>query len=342
MSHFYEIEPSPENYWRAIILFGRNTTSYKFALAKALLDLSKTGENRFDIDRLAKPYAAHLCEHLKRHPKQGTNSSSNFLKRLREYNIGKLSHEEVIEQTVRHGFRHVLDAFHNVHSNKINTLFFVDERKSGKGILLTDDFLKLRETLQFSNLSDETEARWQLVESAWENNISKNLMLMSYEKETEKLIGITKLRRINVTSARHALNGYQKGRCFYCYREISIAKNSDNLTDVDHFYPNRLKMCDVSKPVDGVANLVLACRECNRGVGGKFDQLPSVELLERLYKRNEYLISSSHPLRETLISQTGNTAEKRQQFLQAAHSCASLTLGSHKKWNPKPQGVAIF
>ena len=38
MSEFYEIEPSLENYWRAIILFGRNVASYKFALAKALIE----------------------------------------------------------------------------------------------------------------------------------------------------------------------------------------------------------------------------------------------------------------------------------------------------------------
>ena len=29
-----------ENYWRGLILFGKNSTSYKFALAKALLEKS--------------------------------------------------------------------------------------------------------------------------------------------------------------------------------------------------------------------------------------------------------------------------------------------------------------
>ncbi len=29
----------PEDYWRAIVLYGRNVQSYKFALAAALLDL---------------------------------------------------------------------------------------------------------------------------------------------------------------------------------------------------------------------------------------------------------------------------------------------------------------
>ncbi len=39
MSSFYQVEPTLENYWRAIVLFGENTASYKFAFAKALYDL---------------------------------------------------------------------------------------------------------------------------------------------------------------------------------------------------------------------------------------------------------------------------------------------------------------
>ena len=33
---FVSVEPTLSDYWRAIVLFGRNTTSYKFALAKTL------------------------------------------------------------------------------------------------------------------------------------------------------------------------------------------------------------------------------------------------------------------------------------------------------------------
>ena len=36
---FLEVLPSVENYWRALILFGRNVASYKFALGKVLLEL---------------------------------------------------------------------------------------------------------------------------------------------------------------------------------------------------------------------------------------------------------------------------------------------------------------
>ena len=38
---FSEYKPNDENYWRSVILFGRNVASYKFALAKALLELAE-------------------------------------------------------------------------------------------------------------------------------------------------------------------------------------------------------------------------------------------------------------------------------------------------------------
>jgi hypothetical protein len=39
MNSLTEVHPSLDNYWRAIILFGRNVASYKFALGKSLLEM---------------------------------------------------------------------------------------------------------------------------------------------------------------------------------------------------------------------------------------------------------------------------------------------------------------
>ncbi|MBP6117296.1 MAG: hypothetical protein KA498_11740, partial [Neisseriaceae bacterium] len=78
--------------------------------------------------------------------------------------------------------------------------------------------------------------------------------------------------------------------------------------------------------LDGIWNLVLSCPSCNRGEGGKFDRLPAPSLLDRLHQRNEYLISSSHPLRETLMQQTGASASARQRFIQTVYTEAGKTL----------------
>jgi hypothetical protein len=118
VSRFYEIEPTSENYWRAIILFGRNSASYKFALAKSLFNLYQENKSTITLEDLALPYSQHLCEHLKSHPKQGTSENSSFLSTLKSFNANEISKEEMINKTVKIGFSNVLDAFHNVHGKR--------------------------------------------------------------------------------------------------------------------------------------------------------------------------------------------------------------------------------
>jgi len=43
--------------------------------------------------------------------------------------------------------------------------------------------------------------------------------------------------------------------------------------------------------------------------------IPTDDLVERLHLRNEYFIGSHHPLRETLIQQTGLTEPDRRYYL---------------------------
>jgi hypothetical protein len=54
----------------------------------------------------------------------------------------------------------VIDAFHVVNRAPIPERFFVDERKTRDGIVITDELLKLKETVQFENLPLEAEARF--------------------------------------------------------------------------------------------------------------------------------------------------------------------------------------
>jgi len=341
MSKFYELNPSHENYWRAIILFGRNVASYKFALAKSLYDLRNSSDDLVLLDDLAPVFADHICEHLKMNDTQATSSTSKFLTACREYNRGERNRSDLVTASRRYGFVNVIDAFHVVHNTEIDNRFFLDERKLNKGIRLTDAFRELSESECIHDLNQETESRWRLVETAWSLGVSKNVVQINYDNNEGLLHTVSKdLKRVNITSSRNALNGYQKGKCFYCYREISLLSGTDTLCDVDHFFPHTLKYCADGKPVDGVANLVLACKECNRGEGGKFDRIPSVKLLERLHTRNEYLIKSHHPLRETLMLQTGVKEPDRQRFLQEAYDCASLTI--MHKWEPESRGSSVF
>ena len=173
----------------------------------------------------------------------------------------------------------------------------------------------------------EAEARWSLVETAWALSLSRDVIRIQYDTVENALFTLQASKRKDVTSARDALNGYQKGKCFYCMKNIDLTN-----CDVDHFFPHILKNINLSINVDGIWNLVLSCPECNRGEHGKFAKVPELTYLERLHTRNDFFIGSHHPLRETLMLQTGLTAKARRAFLQKVDSVAISHL--IHRWRP--------
>jgi hypothetical protein len=90
---FLASHPSLEDYWRAIILFGRNVASYKFSLAESLLELKASSGQLVKLDELAGPFSRYLCSHLRIADKQGTFRTSKFLDACRKFNAGELTNE---------------------------------------------------------------------------------------------------------------------------------------------------------------------------------------------------------------------------------------------------------
>lgn len=325
--------------WRSIILFGRNVASYKFALARSLSEVIKNGSDLVRLEDLAVPFARNICQHIKQAPIQSTSKTSKFLQACTQYNSGQITKTELHDHTVRLGFNNVIDAFHVVNGTDVPTRFFLDERKTHGGIRLTEATQNLLLGDEGKTLDEEVQARWRLVETAWELNISRKLISVHHNPENHALFVDHRNRRVDITSARDALNGYQKGRCFYCFGPISLS-HPEKIPDVDHFFPHVLGNYYSHTNFDGVWNLTLSCKDCNRGTDGKFAQLPSIKLLERLHTRNEFLINSHHPLRETLIRQTGKTADARVSFLQFQFNEAKRIV--IHEWEPKPRGPELF
>ena len=328
---FISVNPSVEDCWRGIILYGQNSASYKFALAESLLQLNPRSGQLIKLEDLAPAFGKAIAEHMSHSPKQGTNPGK-FLKIVQGYNAdGNL--DALVKATVADGFQNVIDAFHNIGSSSVLHKFFIDERKANKGIRITDEFSKLSEGLQIGNITQEVNSRWRLVETAWNLGIAANHLVVQHDHELGEIFTFDSARRRKaVTSSRGALNGYQKGRCFYCNANLHLLGNDFN-TDVDHFFPHKLKQSILRLNLDGVWNLVLSCQSCNRGVSGKFDRIPSLRLLERLHTRNEFLIGSHHPLRETLINQTGDTLDKRVAYLSKIYQ--EVQLNPLLAWEPE-------
>ena len=56
MTEFQINDPSLESQWRALILFGKNSATYKFAFAKSLLELIEKETTSISLNELAKPF----------------------------------------------------------------------------------------------------------------------------------------------------------------------------------------------------------------------------------------------------------------------------------------------
>lgn len=331
IEHFLSSTPSVESCWRGIILYGRNTASYKFALATALLEIKPESGQLIKLEEIAPSFARSIASHLKVSPKQITTQAGKFIQACEAYNLdGDLS--KLVDATVAYGFTNVVDAFHIVGSAPVHHTFYVDERRSNRGIRITEEFSQIMHGHQCGNIELEVGARWRLVETAWNLNLPANLLVVQHDEVLGELFTQDGLhRRRSVTSSRSALNGYQKGHCFYCGAALRL-NGIDSNTDVDHFFPHRLKLAHPHINLDGVWNLVLACDQCNRGPQGKFDRIPALGLLERLHQRNEYLIESHHPLRETLINQTGRTTVARASYLNGFYQ--QVQLSPNHSWRP--------
>jgi 5-methylcytosine-specific restriction endonuclease McrA len=340
MTEFHLIEPTLENYYRGIILFGDNTATYKFALGKSLLELASRPNDLVTLEELAEPFSTHLMDHLSHSPKQITRSNQGkFLNVCTSYIQGEASKDQLIATTVSKGFINVIDAFHKVDGIDIAKSFYVDERKTNKGIRLTEELRQLVIEQNGADLFPEVEARWRLVETAWELGISSNVIAVHHDSEKDNLFVNKSNKRKAITSSRDALNGYQRGKCFFCYDRISVEPKSEQLAHVDHFFPHVLKATEIGNSVDGIWNLVLACKSCN-GAAEKGAKIPDDTLVERLQKRNEYLIESNHPLKETIILQTGKNKSLRKSYIQSVFDIAI----SHRfhTWVPEPKGTATF
>ena len=90
---------------------------------------------------------------------------------------------------------------------------------------------------------NEAKLRWNLVETAWELAVSSNIVSVNYDNKNKLFIQSDKIRRKNITTARGALNVYQKGKRFHCFDDIIFETNSQQLCDAIHFFPHTFNQC---------------------------------------------------------------------------------------------------
>ena len=311
------------DYWKAITLYGLNAATYKPALAKTILTLASEGNSSISWEDLAdqflKAYEERLGSSLM--PQQGTPGRITKLeKTVAQLNTGKLSRSDAISIIANEGFNDVVPRFHTIGRDTRFAENYFYEADFGKSLRLKDSLMNLA-TTELDELLQEVDARWSLLEGAFEINHSEiDLKLANDIRETYLSSGY---ERTTLTNNIPFLAGYQGNVCFYCAEELTEI-------DVDHVLPRQIIQHDE------IWNLVLAHRHCNQL---KSDYLVGPHFIEKLIRRNENIMGSNHPWKGKIQSSLGNTPAQRASCLKGHYDKVRLVRGSaywtgNKGYNP--------
>ena len=314
---YLEEDNSSLNTFRTLILFGKNSATYKFAFCHSLLKL--TARNEVKYDDLRDEFVKELLAHYEKNPHQFSRESTKLTQAMGVYL--KTSQNEtdwntlltVAENSI---YNNVFDAFQNVGNGTINKEYQLFEHdKKNKKLVLTDNVnLILEDNELKETIHNENQSRWNIVEEAWRAGLAPNML--DYNEDDKTFYSVSdNYPRIGLRSAVDVLMPYQKGHCFYCNRKMSsfVSSQDDAFPDVDHFLPySMLNNNDLNVNPNGVWNLVIACKSCNRGADGKFDEPPKEMYYKKLKLRNLLFVEEhKHSLRNSILLSL-NVANKQQ------------------------------
>lgn len=303
---------SDQDYWKAIILYGLNTATYKLAFAHSLLDFSAQGKNAVDWSELADKFLNKYIARLSTQdpmPQLGLPGRLTVMERVvAKLKAGTISPSQGVEEVALAGLNDVVPRFQTINSDPkfIGARFF--EIDHGRKIILTDHLHNLASSTT-GELREEIDARWALLEGAFLIKNS-NWSLSNDIRQTYIANGYD---RRDLTPHVPFLRGYQGSTCFYCAQSMM-----EGGVHVDHVLPRQVVNHDE------IWNLVLAHPICNEL---KSDFLVAPFFMEKLYARNENIVGSSHPWRKQIELQLGKSPPIRKSNLAREYERVGTILG---------------
>lgn len=268
------------------------------ALASCLIDLAKKNATLIELDGLAEKFYDMYADRIRNGKPQnaqfGEYGKATYAEQeIEKVNAGRISKTEAIEAIKKKSLMDmVLERFHALEDKQAIEFYRIDKDTLVLSPVLLDLFENKDST---TNLTAELLSRWDLLEHAFEN--MKNIEPVDANERLTHVVSME--RRKNLTPLISVLSGYQQGRCFYCGEELYDI-------EVDHVIPYKAILNN------HVWNLVLAHHVCNQS---KNLYPPQDAFIENLIIRNEYYIHSAHPLKNTLIKQTGTSPQQRRDFI---------------------------
>jgi hypothetical protein len=307
------------DYWKGIVLFGLNQATYKIALGKTLLQLASLGHNSIDWHLLSKFFLDNYIDRLKSNdfPQQNNPARKTKVERIIDsLNAKLITYDQAITLIGDEAFNDVIPRFQTIGANKeiVGDRFY--QFDFGNKLYLHDSTFIIYERFN-SELNDELDARWSLLEGAF-STINSDWKITNDVREIY-LIGSTS--RKNITKNIPFLQGYQGNTCFYCGEPM---ESKD--IHVDHVIPRQVILNDE------IWNLVLTHSICNLN---KNDSLVGPHYFEKLVARNENVMGSNHPWKRKIAEALGSTPKQRLSTMAFHYNNAKVILKNHY-WENSP------
>ena len=315
-------EPNSKDFWRAIILYGSNMSTYKMGLGHLLINYANKNLEKIPLRDLSEDFMSLYADKVKNNKPQSRRKIVNGVEKGLTYveqesqkmQEGK-NKEKAVDSVLKNSLeKMVLQKFHTLFKRQIPEPFY---RLTDTHMILQNNLLELFSDKENQVLDSEVMSRWDLLEFGFENITGEE----SIEIDEDLEFVLKKKKRTQISRLRPVLNGYQEGVCFFCERKFEI---NDSI-HVDHLIPRD------AVNHDQIWNLVLSCEDCNLW---KSNHLPQKHFVQKLIDRNEFVLKSDLPLKEELRKVLGTVDKQREQMVWGQYKLAvdkKLTLWEGKE-----------
>lgn len=323
-------QPTSKDFWRGIVLYGRNQSTYKLGLAEQLLYYADKNVSKIPLEEFGDRWLSRYAERIKDGAPQGKRrfvdgkeiGITSTERQIELYSQDEISREVAINGIVSDSLeKMVLEKFHTLFKRRIPEPFF---EVRDRNLILNNNLLDIANDSQFKDLNKEVLGRWDLLEYGFSKPDSDESLTIIHDDIMDNhglnANVILKKKRKTLTPLVPVLNGYQHGKCFYCNNDLFDIH-------VDHVIPwKALKH-------DEIWNLVLSHEHCNLN---KTDFRPPKRFVQKLIDRNESVLKSDLPLKEELKKVLGETPKVRYQKVWESYSLVKdyPIWGGSEEFNP--------
>ena len=269
----------PITNWRNIVLYGRNVTTYKIALARTIAAAVAAGQTRLTRADLAASFLTQYRDRLATGMPQGVLAAKPAVMETiaKDLAAGTISEERAHLLASREAFDDVIPRFHTVDREQVPVPFYVID---GKDIVLTDAAADVWESRYAPALSQDIHARWDTLEAGFRASHSARALRLSNDTHHLQLVGAG--ISANVTSIAPILAGYQRNTCIHCGDPLADGIVVPMAPGITHLW--------------GIALAHSACAE---------NAAPTRAADDRLITRNHDIERGSTPLRAYLVDAVG-------------------------------------